>query len=121
VGNSTCAALIGATLAFGMLYPRRRVNFDGDRESKYRTFSMTQRLQQRYLDAYDSIFCHDIHRCVLGRAFDLRDPAEREAFEAAGAHHDKCTGVVARAARWAVEIIGEEQCKNAEEREENCA
>jgi mannitol-1-phosphate 5-dehydrogenase len=120
-GNSTCAALIGATLAFGMLYPRRRVNFDGDRENKYRTFSMAQRLQQRYLDAYDSIFCHDIHRRVLGRAFDLRDPAEREAFEAAGAHDDKCTGVVARAARWAVEIIGEEQRENAEEQEENCA
>jgi mannitol-1-phosphate 5-dehydrogenase len=122
VGNSTCAALIGATLAFGMLYPRRRVNFDGDRENKYRTFSMAQRLRQRYLDAYDSIFCHDIHRRVLGRAFDLRDPAEREAFEAAGAHDDKCTGVVAHAARWAVEIIGEEQRKNADTLKKlNCA
>jgi mannitol-1-phosphate 5-dehydrogenase len=119
VGNSTCAALIGATLAFGMLYPRRRVNFDGDRENKYRTYSMAQRLQQRYLVAYGSIFCHDIHRRVLGRAFDLRDPAEREAFEAAGGHDDKCTGVVARAAQWAVEIIGEEQRKDAEGKEES--
>ena len=48
-------------------------------------------------------------RHELGRAFDLRDPAEREAFEAAGAHEAKCTGVVARAAQWGVEIIGEEQ------------
>lgn len=119
VGNSTCAALVGATLAFGMLYSRRRTHFDGDRESKYQTFSMAQRLQQRYLDAYGSILCHDIHRRVLGRAFDLRDPAEREAFEAAGAHDDKCTGVVARAARWAVEIIGEEQLKDAEGKEES--
>jgi mannitol-1-phosphate 5-dehydrogenase len=119
VGNSTCAALIGATLVFGMLYPRQRAHFDGDRENKYRTFSMAQRLRQRYLDAYGSIFCHDIHRRVLGRAFDLRDPAEREAFEAAGAHDDKCTSVVARAAQWAVEIIGEEQRKDAEEKEEN--
>ena len=54
-----------------------------------------------------------VHRRELGRAFDLRDPAEREAFEAAGAHEDKCTGVVARAARWAVEIIGQEQVRDA--------
>jgi mannitol-1-phosphate 5-dehydrogenase len=119
VGNSTCAALIGATLVFGLLYPRRRANFDGDRENKYRTYSMAQRLRQRYLDAYGSIFCHEIHRRVLGRAFDLRDPAEREAFEAAGAHDDKCTSVVARAAQWAVEIIGEEQRKDAEGQAEN--
>ena len=111
-GDSTCAALIGATLAFSLLYPRRRANFGGDRQNKYRTYSMCQRLRERYLDAYGSIICHDIHRCVLGRAFDLQDPAEREAFEDAGAHHDKCTGVVARAARWAVEIIGEEQMKS---------
>jgi mannitol-1-phosphate 5-dehydrogenase len=113
-GDSTCAALIGGTLAFGMLYPRRSAHFDGDCESKYRTYSMAQRLRQRYLDAYGSILCHEIHRRVLGRAFDLRDPAERKAFEAAGAHDDKCTSVVARAARWAVEIIGEEQLKDAE-------
>jgi len=111
-GDSTCAALIGATLAFSLFYPRRRANFGGDRENKYRTYAMCQRLRERYLDAYGSITCHDIHRCVLGRAFDLRDPAEREAFEEAGAHQDKCTGVVARAARWAVEIIGEEQMKS---------
>jgi len=116
-GDSTCGALIGATLAFGMLYPRRRSHFDGDRESKYRTYSMAQRLRQRYLDAYGSVLCHEIHRRVLGRAFDLRDPAEREAFEAAGAHDDKCTSVVARAARWALEIIGEEQLKDAERNE----
>jgi len=109
VGDSTCGALMGATLCFGVVSPRRRDRFDGDRENKYRTFAMAQKLRQRYLDAYGSIICHDIHRQVLGRPFDLRDPAERQAFEAAGAHDDKCTGVVARAAQWAVEIMGEEE------------
>jgi hypothetical protein len=61
---------------------------------------------------YGSLRCHDVHRHELGRAFDLRDPAEREAFEAAGAHEDECTGVVARAAQWAVEIMGEEQTED---------
>ena len=112
-GDATCGALVGATLVFGMLYPRGRACFDGGRDNKYRTYAMAQRLRQRYLGAYGSITCQDVQRRVLGRPFDLRDPAEREAFEAAGAHRDKCTGVVARAVEWAVEIIGEEQGRDA--------
>jgi C_GCAxxG_C_C family probable redox protein len=107
-GDSTCGALLGATLTFGLVSPRHRDQFSGDKENKYRSFRMAQKLRQKYLDTYGSIRCHDIHRQILGRPFDLRDPAERKAFEAAGAHNDKCTDVVAHTAQWAVEIIGEE-------------
>ncbi len=112
-GDATCSALTGAVLAFGMIYPRRREQFDGDRENKYRTFAMAQRLRERYLQRYGTINCHEIHRRQIGRAFDLRDSTEREAFEAAGAHEDKCTEVVAQAARWAVEIINDELLEDA--------
>ncbi|MEJ2557380.1 MAG: C-GCAxxG-C-C family (seleno)protein [Anaerolineae bacterium] len=112
-GDATCSALTGAVLAFGTIYPRRREEFDADRENKYRTFAMAQRLRERYLQRYGTINCHEIHRHQLGRAFDLRDSTEREAFEAAGAHEDKCTHVVAQAARWAVEIINDELIEDA--------
>ena len=112
-GDATCSALTAGVLAFGMMYPRRREHFDGDRGNKYRTFDMVQRLRERYLQRYGTITCHDIHRHKMGRAFDLRDLAEREAFEAAGAHKDKCTDIVAQAARWAVEIIGDERIEDA--------
>jgi len=105
-GETTCGALMGASLAIGLASPRRRANFAGDRENKYRAFSMAQQLLDRYKQRYGSVVCHDIHRREFGRAYDLRLEAEREAFEAAGAHEDKCTSVVARAAKWAVEIIG---------------
>ena len=108
-GDATCGALVGSTLAFGLLYPRRRSHFDGDRDNKVRVYDMAQRLRQCFLDAYGGIRCQDVHRAVMGRAFDLRDADERAAFEAAGAHDDKCTGVVAHAVRMAVEIIGQEQ------------
>jgi mannitol-1-phosphate 5-dehydrogenase len=113
-GDATCGALVGSTLAFGLLYPRRRAHFGGDRDNKYRAYEMAQRLRQRYLDAYGGVRCHEVHRAVFGRAYDLRDAEERVAFEAAGAHDDKCTGVVARAVQWAMEIIGEEQRKSAQ-------
>jgi hypothetical protein len=60
---------------------------------------------KRFVSIYGSTRCHDIHRHELRHTFDLRDAAEQEAFEAAGAHESKCTGVVARAARWTVEAI----------------
>jgi len=111
-GDASCAALTAGALAIGMAYPRTRANFGGDRESKYRSFSMMQRLRERYLQRYGTITCHDIHRHEMGRPFDLRYPDEREAFEEAGAHQDKCTSVVARAAKWVVEIIGEEMIED---------
>ncbi|MBN1579250.1 MAG: C-GCAxxG-C-C family protein, partial [Anaerolineae bacterium] len=108
-GDGTCSAFTGGVLALGLYSPRRRAHFDGDRENKYRAYALIQRLHRRFLAHYGGIRCHEIHQAEFGRAYDLRDPAEREAFEAAGAHRDKCTGVVARAARWTVEIMGEEQ------------
>ena len=107
-GDGTCGALMAAALAVGMIYPRTRENFAGDRENKYRSFRLVQELRERFIQRYGSIICHDIHRHQLGRPYDLRLEAEREAFEAAGAHDDKCTSVAALAARWAVEVIGTE-------------
>jgi mannitol-1-phosphate 5-dehydrogenase len=112
-GDGTCSALTGGALALGLYSPRRRAQFDGDRDNKYRAYDLIQRLRERVLSAYSSTRCHDIHRHELGRAFDLRDPAERQAFEDAGAHVSKCTGVVARAAQWTVEIIGAEEVRRA--------
>ncbi len=111
-GDCTCAAMTAAALAMGMVYPRRRSCFDADRENKYRCFSMVQRLRERFVQRYGSVICHDIHRHQMGRAFDLRLEAERQAFEAAGAHEDKCTSVVALAAQWAVEEIGKERMRD---------
>jgi mannitol-1-phosphate 5-dehydrogenase len=106
--GAPCGALMGAVLAFGLVSPRRRENFTGDKENKYRTYAMAQEMRQRFLDRYGGFTCHEIHQQQYGRAFDLRDPAERHAFDLAGAHEDGCTRVVARAAAWAIEIIGEQ-------------
>ena len=114
-GDATCGALIGASLAIGLASPRRRANFGGDRESKYRSFSMVEQLVERHRQRFGGITCHDVHRSLFGRAYDLRSEAERQAFDAAGAHEDKCTSVVAQVAKWAVEIIAAERMAGASE------
>ncbi|MEA3337007.1 MAG: C-GCAxxG-C-C family protein [Chloroflexota bacterium] len=109
MGDGPCGAYVGASMAFGLLSPRRREFFDGDRENKYGTYAMIQRLRERFLQHYGSFTCRGVQEHVIGRGFDLRDPQDRQAFEQAGAHEDKCPLVVAQAARWAVEIVAEQQ------------
>jgi len=107
VGDSTCAAMIGSIMIFGLFYPRRREYFDNDRENKYQTYLLAQKIIGRYQSQYGSTRCHDIHTKILGRPFDLVKLDERKAFEKAGAHVNKCTKVVALAAKWTVEILSE--------------
>jgi mannitol-1-phosphate 5-dehydrogenase len=110
-GDSTCSALLGGVLAIGLVYPRTRQNFSGARENKYSNFDLTQQLIDRFRSQFGSLRCHDIHTRLLGRPFDLRSRTEREAFEEAGAHEDKCTATVALAARWTLEILAEAEIR----------
>ena len=111
-GKSTCSALLGGAMVFGLLYPRDHANFGGARETKYRSFDMTQCLVSKYQERYKSTICHDIHTIRMGRSFDLRSSEQRELFEEAGAHLMECTETVALAAKWSIEIIGKEFIKD---------
>jgi len=107
-GDATCSAFIGGAMMIGVFFPRRRENFDGDRENKYINFDLVQKLRQKFIDAYGTITCGQIHAEKYGRAFDLRDKNERHAFEDAGGHgQDGCTQVVAKASQWTVEVLAE--------------
>ncbi len=107
IGDAHCSALTGACLIAGILYPRRREFFNGDRESKYQCYDIVQKMHQHYLNQYGSVKCYEIHRNLMGRPFDLRDDVDKVEFEKAGAHEFACTGVVGRASKWVVELIGE--------------
>ncbi|HEY59209.1 MAG TPA: hypothetical protein G4N92_00760 [Anaerolineae bacterium] len=112
VGDATCSAYIGGAMIMGLLFPRRRENFDADRQNKYKTFHLIQALRQKFINEYGSITCHDIHRRIYGRSFDLREGVEREKFEEAGAHKNGCTEIVGKTAKWTVEIISESLIKD---------
>jgi mannitol-1-phosphate 5-dehydrogenase len=113
-GDAVCGALIGGGACFGLARGRRRGHFDGDREPKYSTFAMAQRLRERYLWKYGSLLCRGAQERIFGRSFDLRSPQDREQFERAGAHVDKCPQVVGDVARWSVQIMAEEAAEEEE-------
>jgi C_GCAxxG_C_C family probable redox protein len=113
VNSSNCSAFTGGAMVIGMVYARHRQNFGGDRESKYTNFRLVQDLREKFVEKYGTIMCSEVHRKLYGRAFDLRQKPEQEAFEAAGGHGDHgCTEVVADVAKWTVEIIAKEYLEN---------
>jgi C_GCAxxG_C_C family probable redox protein len=64
-------------------------------------------LCDRFIREYGSILCPKIQEKIFGRSFNLQDPTDWKAFEAAGAHTDpsKCINVVGNATRWTLEIL----------------
>lgn len=64
-------------------------------------------LCDRFVRQYGSILCPQVQTSIYGRSFNLQNPADWKAFQAAGAHTDpsKCMSVVGNAARWTLEIL----------------
>ena len=103
----TCGALGGGMLAIGSIWGRDRQHFDvGSHEDSAR---IGKRLFDRFVEEFGSPICGDVHIKLMGRRYDIW--TEMEQFENAGAHTDKCPSVTGRTAKWAAEIILEEQTK----------
>jgi C_GCAxxG_C_C family probable redox protein len=62
-------------------------------------------LHDLFISKFGTVICKDIHTCLFGRNFNLRDQADMDQFNAMGAHVDKCTVVVGQAAAWTAEIL----------------
>ncbi|MBD3308109.1 hypothetical protein GF339_16820 [candidate division KSB3 bacterium] len=107
-GDGVCGGYSGGVMFMSFLIGRRLDHFGGDSEAKNRSFAMAQRLHDKFLETYGTVICKGIHQEIFGAVYILRDKTVRDAFEAAGAHEDKCTTVVACAAQWVTEILFEE-------------
>jgi len=103
-----CGGYSGGVMMMSSFFGRSRENIDNDRENKYCSFHMAVALHDLYKEAYGSVICREIHESIFGRSFDMWDDDERQAFEEAGAHRDKCTSVVADASNWTTGLILEE-------------
>ena len=102
--RGTCGALVGGMLAIGSIYGRDKQHFG---QRGYSDASrVAKKLFDRFVEEWGSPICTDVHLKWLGRRFDMW--TEYEAFDAAGAHDDKCPTVTGKTARWAVEILLEE-------------
>ncbi|MEE4134492.1 MAG: C-GCAxxG-C-C family protein [Desulforhopalus sp.] len=106
--EGSCGGFTGGVMVMSSVFGRRRKTWDGDKAEKDCAHRMARALLDKFNREYGSSICKTIHRAIFGRDFDLRDGSDREAFEKLGAHGDKCTSVVGKAAAWSTELILEE-------------
>jgi C_GCAxxG_C_C family probable redox protein len=107
--GSACGALTGGVLALGLKVGRDRRYFEDPEKIRYKTFKLAKKLYEKFEQEYGGCNCIDIQKKIFGRSFNMWDPKEKEEFEKAGGHEDKCPDVVGKAARWTIEILLEEK------------
>jgi len=111
--GETCGALLGALMALGLISGREKIE---DTEQYNRAMNIAieisdefqRRLQTEFgfKEPLKSTLCRELQMKIYGRVFNFRDPAEREAFKAAGGHSDKgCFKVCDVAAKVAAEKL----------------
>ena len=99
---------MGGVMVMSSIFGRRRERWEEDKDEKECSYRMARALLDRFNREYGSNICREIHKNIFQRSFDLRNGPDKEAFEKLGAHDDKCTNVVGKAAAWATELILEE-------------
>jgi C_GCAxxG_C_C family probable redox protein len=106
--DGPCGGYSGGAMMIGSFWGRTRDNFGGDAENKARGNRLTVELHRYFLEEFGSVICRDIHLRIFGRTFDMYDKDDMHDFNEAGAHLDKCTSIVAKAAARTVRLIGGE-------------
>jgi C_GCAxxG_C_C family probable redox protein len=101
--TGTCGALAGALLAVGSVHGRERADFGAGPHAE--SFRQGKRVIDAFVEEFGSPLCADVQARLMGRSFNLLDPEDFRAFEAAGGHTDKCTHVVGVAAQIAARIL----------------
>lgn len=109
-GDGCCGGYTGGVMAMGSYVGRRldKIPVDGDKVAQYKSYEMSQKLHDRFVETYGSVICADIHNEIFGKAYCLRTKEVRDEFEAAGAHKDKCTTVIAAVTTWIADLLLEE-------------
>lgn len=106
-----CGALTGGVMALSQRYGRERHRIADPARIRYKSYDLARKLYERFLQEYGTASCRGIQERIMGRPYDLWDPKEMEAFEAAGGHDRVSPEVVGKAARWVAEMILEEDSK----------
>ena len=107
-GIGPCGAFSGAAMVLSQLKGRERSNFSDPEKVRFKSFDMSNKLVEKFLDEFGTTTCRDIQQRIFGRSYYLRDPDEFKKFHDAGGHDNKCPNVVGKAAKIAVEIILDE-------------
>jgi len=105
-GVGPCGAVSAGVIAISSKIGRERKNWKDPEKTRWKTYDLARKLCEKFIEEYGGINCGDILKKLLGRSYNLWDPAEYEEYEKAGGHKkEKCPTVAGNAAKWTVEIL----------------
>lgn len=110
-GEGHCGALSGGVMAISCLFGRKRDEF-ARRGKMMKALLLSRQFQAKFVEKYGVCRCHDLQVKFYGKFFNLYDPAELEAAVKAGVL-ETCSTLAGEAARMALELIFEQQDKDA--------
>lgn len=102
-GEGACGALVAGVMVVSLICGREKLEPASISNAYLEAMNRSGILCDRFVEHFGSLKCHDIQRKVTGRAWNLRDPEERNKL------HDgalaECSNVCRKAAELAAEII----------------
>lgn len=103
--SGSCGAYCCGLLAVGLKYNAPLAEELKNPAVKQKDAAKFNEYRNRFLKEYGTIMCPELHKKIFGRAYDLADPTDHEAFLSIPGHEEKCAEVVAVATRLAAEMI----------------
>jgi len=101
-----CAGLLAVGLRFNASIEKELAEPNRDLFSETTASKMVE-YRERFMKEFGTILCPKIHEKLFGRAYDLMNPVDQQAFFELEGHAETCSRVVAAAARIAAEMITE--------------
>ena len=111
--GETCGAVTGALAALSISSGRDKLGdpVDTDFESYLSLMKAATSFCNAFEKEFGSLMCNHIHTQLLGKTFNMADPAQIQGILEAGGSQ-KCRIPTGKAARFAAEIILEEESKS---------
>jgi C_GCAxxG_C_C family probable redox protein len=110
-GDGHCGSLSGAVMAISYVFGRKREEYHR-RGKMMKALLLCKQLENRFMEKYGVCRCHELQARFFGRFFNLLEPSEIEAALNAGAL-ERCSSLAGEVASMAVELILEQQAKDA--------
>lgn len=100
-GDGVCGALVGGLMALSARFGR-----DHDKFAKGRcmnNFRKAHELTERFREEFGGVTCKELQYQFTGRNYDMWDPEEYKAFEAA--RGKRCADATGTVTKWVVEAL----------------
>lgn len=105
-GDCACGGYSGGLMVFGQIHYRGLDDLEkNNKAGLYKGFQLGQLLHDMFMECYGGVLCKDVQKSIYGRAYILRDPADKAQFEDAGAHRDKCTTVIGMVQYFIIRVL----------------